>query len=110
MMIAQQLENKIASLRTQNQSAAVSLQLQIAALQQQGYEAYQKWLLDNRKVVLDEKEHDAEYAPRKSSGSSSSGSSSSGWMFSRFTSISVSRTESSLAMMRLARGAIFSGS
>ena len=74
---AQQLENKIASLRTQNQSAAVSLQLQIAALQQQGYEAYQKWLLDNRKVVLDEKEHDAEYAPRKSSGSSSSGSKSS---------------------------------
>ena len=67
---AQQLESRISSLREQNQSAALSLQLQIAALQQKGYEAYQKWLLDNRKVVLDEKEYDAEYAPVVSSGSS----------------------------------------
>lgn len=71
---ARQLESRMADLREKNQSAAVSLQLQIAALQQQGYEAYQKWLLDNRKVVLDEKEYDAEHAPRSSSGGSSSGS------------------------------------
>lgn len=73
---ARQLESRISALRQQNQTAAVSLQLQIAALQQQGYEAYQKWLLDNRSMVLDEKTYDAEYAPRSASSGGSSSSSS----------------------------------
>lgn len=58
---ARQLENRVNELKAQNQSASISLQLQIAALQQQGYEAYQKWLLDNRAQELKEKTFEAEY-------------------------------------------------
>ena len=80
---ARQLENRIGELKAQNQTAAVSLQLQIAALQQQGYEAYQDWLLANRKQELQEKELAAKYPELfgetgGASGGSSSSSSSSG--------------------------------
>ena len=75
---AQQLDNRINQLRSANQTAAVSLQLQIAALQQQGYEAYQNWLLMDRAQTLDEEEFAQRYglnrastgggAPRASTG------------------------------------------
>jgi len=58
---AQQLEKRINDLRSGNQSAAVSLQLQIAALQRQGYEAYQGWLLKQRAQELDEEEFRQKY-------------------------------------------------
>ena len=73
---AQQLDNRINQLRSSNQTAAVSLQLQIAALQQQGYEAYQNWLLKERAQSLDEAEFRQRYGlnedgtRRASSGSS----------------------------------------
>ncbi len=69
---ARQLENRVNELKAQNQSASISLQLQIAALQQQGYEAYQKWLLDNRAQELDEREFDIKYGGKQSGGSSGS--------------------------------------
>lgn len=72
---ARQLENRVNELKAQNQSASISLQLQIAALQQQGYEAYQKWLLDNRAQELREKTFEAEYGltPSLSYGGSARG-------------------------------------
>ena len=77
---ARQLESRISELREKNRSASISLQLQIAALQQQGYEAYQDWLLANRKQEVAEKEFEAEYGgmiSEESSGGSSSGGSAS---------------------------------
>lgn len=73
---ARQLENRVNELKEQNRSASISLQLQIAALQQQGYEAYQDWLLANRKQEIAEKEFEAEYgtAEKTTGGSSGSGS------------------------------------
>ena len=75
---AQQLDNRINQLRSSNQSAAVSLQLQIAALQQQGYQAYQDWLLKERAQALNEAEFREKYGlnedgTRRSSSSGSSG-------------------------------------
>ena len=69
---AQQLEKRINDLRNSNQSASVGLQLQIAALQQQGYEAYQNWLLKERAQTLDENEFQQKYElnEAKSGGSS----------------------------------------
>ena len=69
---AQQLEKRINDLRNSNQSAAVSLQLQIAALQQQGYEAYQSWLLKERAQTLDEDEFRQKYGLNTGSASGSS--------------------------------------
>ena len=84
---ARQLESRIGELKEQNKSAAVSLQLQIAALQQQGYEAYQNWLMESqeqevreREQALKEREFEAEQAAlqaeqaaKQTSGGSGSG-------------------------------------
>lgn len=51
-----QLTSRINELKSANQSAAISLQLQIAALQQQGYEAYQKYLNEQAAQSLSERE------------------------------------------------------
>jgi hypothetical protein len=67
---ARQLEQRVNELREKNRTASVSLQLQIAALQQQGYEAYQKWLLDSRAQELKEREFDIKYGAKASGGSS----------------------------------------
>ena len=67
---AAQIESRINELRRENQSAATNLQLQIASLQQQGYQAYQNWLLANREMELAEKQF--EYTKSRGSGSSSS--------------------------------------
>lgn len=72
---ARQLESRVNELREQNRSASISLQLQIAALQQQGYEAYQDWLLKNRQQEIEEKEFEAEYGEVLNEGGSGSGSS-----------------------------------
>ncbi len=72
---ARQLENRVNELKEKNQSAAVSLQLQIAALQQQGYEAYQNWLLKNREQSIRDMEFEAEYAPKTGGAGSSGGKS-----------------------------------
>ncbi len=72
---AQQLENRIGQLRSSNQSAAVSLQLQIAALQQQGYEAYQDWLLRERAQSLDEAEYRQRYGLNEEKNASGGASS-----------------------------------
>ncbi len=58
---ARQLDARVNEMKEKNQNASISLQLQIAALQQQGYEAYQEWLLANRKQEVAEKEFEAEY-------------------------------------------------
>ena len=58
---ARQLEQRVNELKDKNRTAAVSLQLQIAALQQKGYEAYQDWLMENRKQELKEQELMAKY-------------------------------------------------
>ena len=58
---ARRLESRISEMKEQNREASISLQLQIAALQQQGYEAYQDWLLKNRQQEIEEKEFEAEY-------------------------------------------------
>jgi len=80
---ARQLESRVNELKAQNQSASVSLQLQIAALQQQGYEAYQEWLkaeeelaLKARQQALKEQEFEKKY-PAATAGGGSGGSS--GW-------------------------------
>lgn len=70
---AKQLENRVNELREQNRSASISLQLQIAALQQQGYEAYQKWMLENRAQELKEQEFDAEYGVEENVSSGGTG-------------------------------------
>lgn len=71
---AQQIEARISDLRQQNQSAATSLQLQLAQLQQQGYQAYQQQLMAEREQQLAEKQF--EYTTSKKSSSASSSSSS----------------------------------
>lgn len=76
---ARQLQDRVNELKQENRNASISLQLQIAALQQQGYEAYQEWLLKNRAQELDEKKYEAEYGvgePEEILGGSSSGGSS----------------------------------
>lgn len=77
---ARQLENRVNELREKNKNASISLQLQIAALQQQGYEAYQDWLLKNRQQEIKEKEFAAEYGDvvNMNGGSAASSSASSG--------------------------------
>ncbi len=66
---AQQLENRINTLRDANRNAAASLRLQIAALQQQGYEAYRDWLMKERAQQLDEAEFQQKYGLNKTAGS-----------------------------------------
>ena len=68
---ARQLETRVNEMKEKNQSASISLQLQIAALQQQGYEAYQEWLLQNRRQEMDEKEFAAEYGELLNGGEAS---------------------------------------
>ena len=75
---ARQLETRVNDLKEKNRNASISLQLQIAALQQQGYEAYQEWLLNNRRQEMAEKEFEAEYGEVLNEGASSGSSSSSG--------------------------------
>ena len=75
---ARQLETRVNDLKEKNRNASISLQLQIAALQQQGYEAYQEWLLNNRRQEIAEKEFEAEYGEVLNEGASSGSSSSSG--------------------------------
>lgn len=74
---ASQLEKRINDLRESNRTASTALQLQIAALQQQGYEAYQNWLLKQRAQALDEAEFREKYGltenSTKQTASSSSG-------------------------------------
>lgn len=85
---ARQLENRVSEMREKNQEAAISLQLQIAALQQQGYEAYQDWLLKNRQQEVEEKEFEAEYGDMlNGGGGASSGSSSSSSAAKKQTSV-----------------------
>jgi len=72
---ARQLQNRVNELRDANRSASISLQLQIAALQQQGYEAYQDWLLANRRQEVEEKEFEAEYGDLVNVGGGSASSS-----------------------------------
>ena len=74
---ADKLTSRISALKSANQTAAISLQLQIAALQQQGYEAYRDSLLKERAQQLDEDEFRQKYglnsAPAQSGRSSSGG-------------------------------------
>ena len=58
---ASQLNSRASALKSANQTAAISLQLQIAALQQQGYEAYREHLLRERAQQLDEDEFRQKY-------------------------------------------------
>lgn len=75
---ARQLEKRVNELKEKNRSASISLQLQIAALQQQGYEAYQDWLLANRRQEIEEQEFEAEYGDQLNENGGSSSVSSSG--------------------------------
>ena len=74
---ADKLASRVSALKSANQTAAISLQLQIAALQQQGYEAYRDSLLKERAQQLDEDEFRQKYglnsAPAQSGRSSSGG-------------------------------------
>ena len=74
---ARQLENRVSEMKEKNREASISLQLQIAALQQQGYEAYQDWLLKNRQQEMEEREFEAEYGDALSGGGAGASSSSS---------------------------------
>lgn len=58
---ADKLASRVSALKSANQTAAISLQLQIAALQQQGYEAYRDSLLKERAQQLDEDEFRQKY-------------------------------------------------
>lgn len=58
---ADKLASRVSTLKSANQTAAISLQLQIAALQQQGYEAYRDSLLKERAQQLDEDEFRQKY-------------------------------------------------
>ena len=74
---ADKLSSRISALKSANQTAAISLQLQIAALQQQGYEAYRDSLLKERAQQLDEDEFRQKYGlndESAQSGRTSSGS------------------------------------
>lgn len=53
---AAQIESRINELRDKNQSAAAQLELNIAQMQQQGYQAYQDWLLRNRAQTSSEEQ------------------------------------------------------
>ena len=93
---AQQLDRRIEQLRSSNQDAAVSLQLQIAALQQQGYEAWQNWqqkeraeareaemarqnlALKERAQALDEEEFRQKYGRHSGAGGGASQKTASG--------------------------------
>ena len=70
---AQQIEARISELRQQNQTAMTNLQLQIATLQMQGYQAYQQQLLAEREQKLAEDQFEYTKSKKSSSGSSSSG-------------------------------------
>ena len=70
---ARQLEMRVNELKSQNRTASIDLQLRIAALQQQGYEAYQDWLLKNREQARKEAEFEMKYGG-KSSASANGGS------------------------------------
>lgn len=74
---AAQIEARMNELRQHNQSAATNLQLQITALQQQGYQAYQQQLLAEREQQLAEDQfaYTKEQNAKKSSGGGSSSSS-----------------------------------
>lgn len=85
---AQQIEQRINALRSENQTASTQLQLQIASLQQQGYLAYQNWLLQQQQLEMQNEqfeknlalqreqfEFQKEQANKKSSGSGGSKSS-----------------------------------
>lgn len=74
---AQQIEARISELKNTNQSAATNLALQIATLQQQGYQAYQQQILAERQQKLAEDQFAWQKKKSGSSGSSS-GSKSSG--------------------------------
>lgn len=69
---ARRLESRVGEMKEKNREASISLQLQIAALQQQGYEAYQDWLLKNRQQEIREKEFEAEYGAELTGGGSGS--------------------------------------
>ena len=103
---AQQLENRINQLRSSNQTAAVSLQLQIAALQQQGYEAYQNWLMKERAQALDEAEFRQKYGldegGRQSSGSGGSGKGKSAAASAKKTTASTSLGKGAVTGLRTA--------
>lgn len=71
---AAQIEARINDLMQKNQSAATSLQLQISTLQQQGYQAYQQWLLANREMELAEKKFEYETGQHSGSSGGSGGS------------------------------------
>lgn len=58
---ADKLASRVSALKSANQTAAISLQLQIAVLQQQGYEAYRDSLLKERAQQLDEDEFRQKY-------------------------------------------------
>ena len=73
-----QLDARVSEMKEKNKNASISLQLQIAALQQQGYEAYQEWLLKNRKQEVEEKEFEAEYGEMQNAEASSGSASPSG--------------------------------
>lgn len=55
------LTSRVEALKSANQTAAISLQLQIAALQQQGYEAYRNALIKERAQQLNEDEFREKY-------------------------------------------------
>ncbi len=67
---ADQLTSRVSALKSANQTAAISLQLQIAALQQQGYEAYRDSLLKERAQQLDEDEFRQKYGLNDTTGQS----------------------------------------
>lgn len=58
---ASQIEARMNELKQKNQSAATSLQLQISALQQQGYQAYQEQLLKQQQIEREQANLDREY-------------------------------------------------
>lgn len=58
---AAQIESRITELRKENQSALTNLQLQIATLQQQGYQAYQDWLAQQKQIEITQQNADREY-------------------------------------------------
>ena len=103
---AQQLDNRINQLRSANQTAAVSLQLQIAALQQQGYEAYHNWLMKERAQALDEAEFRQKYGldegGRQSSGSGGSGKGKSAAASAKKTTASTSLGKGAVTGLRTA--------
>ena len=101
---AQQLDNRINQLRSANQSAAVSLQLQIAALQQQGYQAYQDWLLKERAQSLSEAAFREQYGLNEDG--TRRASSSSGGSGKAKTASSAKKTSGAAALSSLVKSAV----